>query len=242
MKLLMSLDLETNHHNKPRFNEDGELVLGLVDTKILEIGFIIYELTTINDKIEMKEVYRHQSFIYHPLEQVWPVTPDVVLELHTKSGFKENYDQFVKDCEYNSVVKGTFTTEHVDEYISCKVKDFLIENYPAAYDDVTYRQGNLNAFMVIGKNPQFDLSLINTQMPLTAMFLGYSPFDVNIIKNIFRNLGHYKFKAVTDKPSTHKAIEDCESASDHFQTILEVFSDKFPDNVEYFKQYLINQE
>jgi hypothetical protein len=239
-KLLIALDLETNHHNKPRMTNGTDISIGVLDTKILEVGFIIYEQTIVNGEVVLKEVLTHQSYVYNESETVWGLAPKVVLDLHTKSGFKEAYDQFVKDCEYNSVAKETYSEKSVDMYMSALIKTTLLEHYPTSYNEDMYLAGDLNALTLVGKNPQFDIGFVNTRFPRTAMYLDYRVFDVSLIRNALKTIGNGKLKGVSKRPSTHHAIEDCKSAMDGYKETLEVFLEKFPDTVEYFQDYKQN--
>lgn len=240
-KLILALDLETNDHNKPKLKNDGSFHIGNLDTKILEIGFIMYEQTiTKEGEVNLKEVLTYRCNVYNKSTDVWLAAPEVVLNLHAASGFKENYDQFVKDCEYNSVAKETYSEKTVDEYMATLIKTTLIENYPETFNEQTYRSGNLNALTVVGKNPQFDMGFMNTRFPLTAMFLDYRVFDVSLMRNALRMIGNDKLKGITSIPSTHHALDDCKSAIDHYKETLEVFIKFFPDTVEYFQEYKHN--
>jgi len=240
-KLLLALDLEANDHNKPQFKDDGTLHIGTLKTMILEVGFILYEQTiTSEGTVELKEILTHRCNVYNKSTEVWSSAPQIVLDLHTKSGFKENYDQFVKDCEYNSVAKETYSEKTVDAYMAALIKSTLLEHYPTSYDEATYRTGNLNALTVVGKNPQFDIGFMNARFPLTAMFLDYRVFDVSLMRNALKTIGNDKLKGITDVVSTHHALDDCKSAIDHYKETLEVFIKFFPDTVEYFQEYKHN--
>lgn len=241
-KLVISLDMETNNHNKPRLDIDGNVEIGVLKTALLEIGFIVYEQEIQDGKVTLTEVLRHQSYIYNPAPAVWLEAPPVVLELHTKSGFKPLYDQFVKDCEYNSVAKNTYSEQAVDEYAAAILEDLLRTKYPKLFDRALYETGNLHSLTVVGKNVQFDIGFMNARLPRTAMFFNYQVIDVSMMRNMLRSLGNDKLKGISETKSTHFAIDDCESATADYKATLEVFLEKFPDTVEYFQQYKQNQE
>ena len=240
-KLVIALDLETNNHNKPRINKEGEVEVGILKTALLEIGFIVYEQEIEDGVVTLNEVLRHRSYIYNPAPAVWLEAPPVVLELHNNSGFKPLYDQFVKDCEYNSVAKNTYSEKAVDEYAAALIKDLLVNTYPKLYDQTLYNAGAMNTLTVVGKNPQFDVGFINARLPRLAMFLNYQLFDVSMMRNCLRDLGNNKLRAITTSKSTHHAIDDCIAAADDYKATLEVFLMKFPDTVEYFQQYLTQE-
>lgn len=215
---VLGLDLETTDNNVPRYI-GNKLVSGLVNTQVIEVGYVLAKYTIDPDNGVSYEIVDEYSSLVDagPLRR--HMYPKVVNDMHEESGLFKRYEEMRNEPSFKS-------TDIVDEYISNRLKKVLKEHLPD-YDEELVRQGQCNYLKVVGKNPQFDTSFMFTKFLRTSMLFHYQLIDVSFIKNIARVLREdwRSFTGLSNSKVTHRALDDVYAALNDYEVLLSYFKD-----------------